>query len=99
MLITMFQDNHTNILVEVQAMHCTKYLEQWRNHWACGVKSYRDYFEGYNIDSKANIFVMKKKSSLFAPCSEDHGLKNVQSGGGSWGSGSCTLHLWHTGNG
>jgi hypothetical protein len=39
-----------NILTEYQAMHCTKYLEKWCNHWACCVQSKRDYFEVENID-------------------------------------------------
>jgi len=80
-------------------MHCTKYLEQWHYHWACCVQSKRDYSEVDNIDKKVNIFVTKKNPFFFAPQSEDQGLKNVQSGGGSWSSGKYTLHLWHTRNG
>ena len=43
-------------------------------------------------------FCYKKNSVFFAPRSEDQGLKNVQSGGGSWSSGNYTLHLWHREN-
>jgi hypothetical protein len=51
-----FNDNRNvskqspNILTNFQAMHCTKYLEQWCNHWACCVQPKRDYSEVDNTD-------------------------------------------------